>query len=401
MAILGFAVSAAYWPGMLSAAFTPRWAVVAVGIALCSGLDPRNVPESVRWLLLFLLAMGGISLFASPSIYAGTGDLMIMVILCVVFLAGAEQESLDDVMTGLGYGLVPSLALCLVHVAGWHDLVRQTAPEFVPAGLFYNSEVLGEFCALVAVWAIVRRRWPIVLIAGVPLILTHSRVGVFTVAASLLYIAPISRVTKAAFVAALAIVAYLVIVDTTILSLSSAGTRITLWATTIEHWRLFGNGLGWFSIALPDFEFAHSDALQIIAELGIGGAAIAVIPAMALLGKRGNNAERALFVAVCIEALVSFPLHFPASGFLAALAAGYLVSVRRVVRMGEPISRADDGTGIQWAAAGDTLSASADGRSRRTVSLRRFYEIDEALRSREHRFDSSAEGKLHTMAGSA
>ena len=59
MAVLGFAVSAAYWPGMLSAAFTPRWAVIAAGVFFVSSLDPRNIPESLRWTLLFLLAMGG------------------------------------------------------------------------------------------------------------------------------------------------------------------------------------------------------------------------------------------------------------------------------------------------------------------------------------------------------
>jgi hypothetical protein len=39
-----------------------------------------------------------------------------------------------------------------------------------------------------------------------------------------------------------------------------------------------------------------------------------------------DRAARAVFLVICIEAVLSFPLHLPVTGMLAAVTAGYLCS---------------------------------------------------------------------------
>lgn len=73
-------------------------------------------------------------------------------------------------------------------------------------------------------------------------------------------------------------------------------------------------------------EFAHSDALQLVVEMGIGGAILLAVPILVLWKGNGPDAVRCAFVALCLEGVVSFPLHLPATGFLGALLAGGLVS---------------------------------------------------------------------------
>ncbi len=130
--------------------------------------------------------------------------------------------------------------------------------------------------------------------------------------------------------------------------LTSAGQRIILWIATVMAMTPLGNGLGWFAAAHPSEEYAHSDVLQAVAELGVGAILFLAIPVVLMFRSRGNNAERAAFVAVCVEAIVSFPLHLPASGFLAALLAGYLAGRSADLCVGAPVGGSDDCKSVRW-----------------------------------------------------
>lgn len=350
MAVLGFMVSAAYLPGQLQGAFIPRWAVMAVGLPLVSKIDPRAVPEPMRWVIGFLLFACGLSLMRSPFVEAGVGDLIFIIILCAAFVAGAALASLDDLMIGIGAGLAISFALSIGQYSGLWSPVPESSS---PSGLFYNSEVLGEFSALVAVWAAVRflsaGGWfmaALSVVSIIPVVLTHSRIGAAALAIGLVYAwRPRWRVLLPMMLAIAAAVLYAVLFT----KFSSSVHRVVLWGTTVMWFTSLGNGLGWGTAAFPFEEFAHSDALQAVAELGIAGIALIFIPIAAFYGNRGNNAERALFAAVCVETLVSFPLHFPAGGFLAAVVAGYLVGTGPALRIIAPESRdADELRGFWW-----------------------------------------------------
>lgn len=360
-AALGFAVSTAYWPGLLSAAFTPRWGVIAIGIALVSTLDPRNVPEHIRWVLSFLIALGAVSLLGSPDPRAGTLELIYIVLLCGVFLLGASLERLDGLMTGAGWGLVASSAIAAAEWFGW-------VPWFLwgqqgPAGLFHNSEVFAEFAALVFVWALFTQRWVFAVAGAIAIAACQSRVAILASMVGAAYVlCPRSWTRAAAWAVLLAAVAAAMLVYMGAGKASSADHRIILWGATIMSITLAGKGLGWFQASYPYETFAHSDVLQALAEMGVGAAALVVIPITILWRKRGSNAERAVFVAACVECAVSFPLHFPASGFIAAVVAGYLVSIRPVVCMGDRVSGIEDGVGLHRGYATELTGFADSGR---------------------------------------
>lgn len=368
--LLGFAVAAAYWPGMASAAVIPRWGVIAVGVPLVSVIDPRGIPESLRWVFSFLLAVAALAtVFASPDAMAGWLELFFIALLCVVFIAAARFESIDGLMIGLGYGLAVSSVLAVGQRLGYDFGLPQSS---APAGLFYNREVLAEFAALVFVWHALKpktRRCPemhyvwgyhrirhiripefywrdysIAAVALIPLALCQSRVAFATVIVALLYVWWPQRWSLRIMVTVLfppMIVFSLIAMGYD--KAASADHRLIMWVTTFYSWTQFGHGLGWFAAAHPAEELAHSDVLQVIAELGIGGFVLAAVPFIAFRNSRGGyHVERAVFVAICVEAVISFPLHFPASGFLAAVVAGFLAGRRDPVRLGEHLGRPED-----------------------------------------------------------
>lgn len=375
-ALLGFAVSVAYWPGLLLAPFVPRWAVIAVGMPLIGTLDPRNVPEYLRWTLVFLIGVGAISLLVSPSPMSGVQDLLFIVFLCGVFLLGAELESFDGIMKGTTAGLALSLLLLVLQTFGTIKIPHLSP---IPGALFDNSEILGEFAGLLLAWAVVKRHWVAAIIGALVVAWTQSRVGVLAAGAAMFFAYRPRSWVWTLLLALLVVAAALVLLP---LKADSAMHRVTLWGAALMSFKLLGNGLGWGSAAFPFEEFVHSDALQAVIELGIGALALLAIPFAALKRNRGHHAERALFVGVCVEVLVSFPLHFPASGFLAAGVAGFLARARPVVRLGGGHRAIDDGRRANWsgAAGGAGVAASRSGVG--ALSVRSVPAALAALRSR-------------------
>jgi hypothetical protein len=388
MGILGFSVASAYWPGLLSAAWVPRWAVIAIGLPLASRLDPRAVPEGLRWLLLWLLATALIATtWASPDRMGGYLELFFMTLLCLAFVAGAALESLDDVMIGLGYGVVISSLGALVKLA----LAAGDGPA--PVGLFFNSEVFAEFAALVLVWAVLRKQIGIAVMCAMPLALCESRVALLAAACGLLYaFGPRSKAKMAMCLVVLLSASAAMLFAFGLHKAGTADHRLVLWTATIYSWTQFGHGLGWFATTHPASEFAHSDALQAIAELGIGGFALWLIPIFAFNSRRGSNAERATFVAVCVEVAVSFPLHFPASGFLAAMLAGYLACSGVPLRLGQPHGRDENGRRIRWREAAGFPASSGSRSGGETLPVRPGAAWRARLRDPESRFDPQPNG---------
>jgi hypothetical protein len=364
--LLGFAVAAAYWPALPDAALVPRWALIALALPFVSTLDPRNLPILLRYAVGFLVVIATLSLIGSPDARSGTLDLFYIVILCGVMLLGAELDSLDDVMVGMALGLMPSVALCVwQYLGGWSPV-----PVRGPAGFMFNSEVLAELCALVAAWCCVSRRWVLAAFAAVPVALCGSRIGAFAAAAAILYgFRPPARWLFPGTII------LLMLGTASIVSLGPekftfALHRAMIWIAMGAAVTPLGNGLGWFATVHPAEAFGHSDVLQAFAEIGIAASALAAIPLLAFMSNRGTHAERALFVAVCIEAMVSFPLHLPASGFVAALVAGYLVSVRGVVCLEQRRRRVGDGAGLQRAFATGRRFVEASGFFREPLAVR-------------------------------
>lgn len=394
MSVLGFAVTIAYWPSILSAAFVPRWAAIAVGVPLVSKMDPRELPEQIRWMLLFLLGVAAISTtWASPDPMTGYQELFYIALLCLAFTAAAGLDSLDDVMTGVGVGAILCAFLMLFEISGTSDQGRDGLYGQAPTALFYNSEVFAEFSAIVFVWALLRPRPLIAAAAFLPIMFCQSRISIAIAAAAALYaFRPSSKWLTAVLTIGLLIACAGLIYAFGENRLGSAGQRFILWGATIMAWTQFGHGLGWFQTVHPTLQFAHSDALQAVAELGIGAFTLLLIPFMALRRNRGNNAERAAFIAVCFEVVVSFPLHFPASGFVAAMLAGYLVSDRRLVLLGDHVSGTENGLRFQRTDAANERFAFPSRRRGGQIPVRFTPALGQNLRAREDSHDPALRG---------
>lgn len=377
--LTGFTVSAAYWPGMLSAVFVPRWAAIAVLIPLLWRVDLKAISPRVACILFVAVACSALSLVQSPSLLTGLHEFFFVLILSVAFLAAAGVDRLDDVMAGLGAGLSLSSLLIIGQLYGWSPVV-QSAP---PAGLFYNSEILAELAALVLVWGIVRRNWWIVAATLLPVVACDSRIAVFTVLIALAY-AYMPRRMIWWGIGALVVLApaalFLVGMD----KAGSALHRFVLWGATVMAIEPIGNGLGWFEATHPLMQFAHSDVLQIVAEIGVSAIILLFLPWWILREKLGHVAERAVFVGVCFQMLVSFPLQFPATGFVAAMVAGHLLGHGSLVRVGQHHRRTDDGGSIPQSQPHGKMGLGFIGRGSSAVSVRSVFARRAGLRAPAH-----------------
>ncbi len=123
--------------------------------------------------------------------------------------------------------------------------------------------------------------------------------------------------------------------------LASFSDRWSYYTDTMRQLTFFGHGLGSFNGLFPSFassdtlavrtDHVHNDYLEAIFE--IGGVAVFVWCALFAVCLRAVvSAERTVLVAVGVQMLFAFPLHLPATAFLAALCLGHLCRDRVVVR---------------------------------------------------------------------
>jgi hypothetical protein len=320
MPALGFFIAVAFWPGLLSAAVAPRWALIAVGLPLVSWLDPRALDLRIGLCLLATLGLAALSLAWTPDPLTGSLELSHLLILCAAVLAGACCTDLAPVLRAVALGVGVSSLIAVAQLVG-HSPVEQMVS---PAGLFANRNVLGELAAVVMVWAVLSgERWvSLVLLAAV--ILCRSRVGLVSAVLALCWARP--RWTPSIVIMGVIYVLLAPLVGMSPLDpgkLVSAAERLEIWTAAISDPRLFGHGIGSFTAAYPGWEYAHSDFLQAFYELGVGVVPFALVVVAALLaGPR--SPERAAFGVLAVECLISFPLHLPTSAFLAGLLVGHL-----------------------------------------------------------------------------
>lgn len=372
--IWAFAVAVAFIPGIMSSALAGRWAVIAIGIPLVGQISFRFSPV-IQATLAMGFAWAIASLMITPDVKDASLQLFFMILLIAVMGAASQVETLDGAMAGMCWGVGISSALCLFTILWGHPVVAQTSSYY--AGLFFNSEVLTELAAPLLVWAICSRRWDLAAATVVPVLVNTSRVAALVVVLSLLYAyRPRSKWVWLAMMAGGAAVLGTLLWHYSMgnSKVGSALLRIFDWEWTALSITPSGRGIGWFRVTHMGEEFAHSDVLQAMAELGLGSLCFAVIPFYIFRNSRGTYAERAAFFAICIEMVISFPLHVPATAFLAALLTGYLASDRPVVRRVRLDGGIQDGADDQRYAAASGYGFGGGGFGNFMVPVRRAFE---------------------------
>lgn len=330
--VWAFLVGVAYVPGIMSAAIVPRWAVVALGVPLVSQIR-WQIPVTLQAVIAAGFAWTAMSIFRAPDQMDALLQLFLMACLFGVMGAASQLDTLEDALGGLCWGIGVSAGVCGASFLVGYPLVSSTHVDLFP-GLFYNSEVLVELCAPVLVWAAAKRHWHYVAMCAVPILVNNSRIAIFCVVIGLLFsFWPKTQKLRifASILAVSVIVAAAAWFTIGHFKFGSAASRVTSWLTAVYTITPAGYGLGFWRATHGGEEFAHSDVLQSFAEIGLGALLFAAVPFYALRNRR-DHAERAAFIVLCIELVVSFPLHVPATGFLAALLAGYLVRERAGLR---------------------------------------------------------------------
>ena len=336
LAAAAFLVAAVYYPGILSGAYSPRWWVVAIALPIASDLDPRIIYRPVLVLLLGGLAWAAMSLLVTPDPQGAALDLLFLALLTLTAIAAAGIDDIAPVIVAFGWGVSISCVLAIPQSFGWSAINQILGP----AGTFMNSEVLAELAAPLLAWCIFKKRWALASMMAIPLVLCHSRIAILAAAVGLLVGWRASALIKSALAAALVLVAIGSVSMVGIDKASSGLTRMILWISGIDSIVPLGRGLGWWAFVHPASfqELAHSDALQMMVELGIGSVFFLAIPVVIILRRRGSDsAEHAISAAFLFEFVVSFPLHVPASGFLVAMLAGHMAGSRTCLRGRESI----------------------------------------------------------------
>ncbi len=348
MAALAFCVGAAYWPGIFSGSFMPKWWAMAIGLSIIPwgfrSLDPVIAACAASGVL-----MAALSLLVTPHLYGGTLQLIFIILLCGVAVGAAALEDVGPVIAALGWGVSISAVGSFLQLLGF---------EFVPhsgnSGFYLNSEVLAELAAPLFIWAFWSRRWALAGFMVIPLLICHSRVAAFAAACGMIFGLQVPRAVKFACVMVLVSVgvAAVFLIGDGPGKYVSGMSRIMYWGTALLSTVPSGRGLAWWAAAhpFPFEEFVHSDVLQSMVEIGLGAVFFLAIPVM-VLQRSGGIAERAAYVGICIEALVSFPLHLPAAGFLAAVLTGYLARRRPAVCVAGSEGGMDSRGDVRWSAA--------------------------------------------------
>lgn len=351
LAAVAFLLAVAWVPNIFSYASMPRWWVLAVGLPLAADLDPRKLVATPAGALLAAgLAWAAISLAWAPIPRDGVLDWFFLALLAFSTTAAIERpEAVENALAAFSWGLAVSSAIAVAQRLGWNT---PWIPGSGVGALFLNSEVLAETAAPIFAWAVFSRRWTSAAIALAPLAVCNSRIAVVAAAVGLWFSWRTDRTLKVCVAILVLLAIPLALLGAGDLKIGSAGTRIVLWAAAVESVVPLGRGLGWWAAAHPNpmETVAHSDALQFVVDLGIGAMPFLLVPVAALFGG-GDDAKRAAFVVIVAEAAVSFPLHLPATVFLAGLLAGALAADRRDLRWPRFLRRAENPRDLRRQAA--------------------------------------------------
>jgi hypothetical protein len=340
-----FLVGVVVWPWFIGFATTPRWAVLSVAVPLmCVNLRVRPTVGHVFGGAF--LAWTTLSLAWSINFADGVNELWKWMLLAGAFCVGAETDDLAGFWRGVGLAVAVCAAVVVAQLLGY-SFVPQMAP---PAGLFGNRIFLAELAAL-ALIGLAGRSWlalPAVFVLAVATSF-GAALGVGTAAAAWMW-----RRSRLAALALPPLILAVVVAVSPRPSVESgverhmvsAAVRTALWLDVVTLVTPLGHGVGSYyaaeAAASPRQQamnvreaHAHDDPLELVFEFGAPAALLACV-VWAALGAAPFR-ERLALVAFLAEGLVGFPLHNPATAFVAAVVAGHLCGCGS--RLREPFAR--------------------------------------------------------------
>lgn len=319
--LFGFALTALFVPDWSGAATTPRWALAAVVLPLLMRRNGAPFTAAHLFGLLFVV-YAATSVLWAPQKWEAIDALLKLIVLAEAFILGSQMEDIRPIVAGAAIGLGVSSAVILLGIQ-----VPQTSDY--PAGLFVNSNALGEIAALVLAGAIVHRIWFAVPMIAPALIASHCR-GAFLALAGAAIIWVWSRSKPVAVALAIIGIASAAWMG----SSESAQQRLDMWAAIVPQLTVMGKGIGSFYTLYPLYspfdtllqrpEHLHNDWLEFTFELGIIGTV--------LYAAFVWSARSVIIAVVAVEAIFGFPLHLAATAVIGGILSGHAVRDRAGVR---------------------------------------------------------------------
>lgn len=353
-AAIGFAVMAAYWPGLAGAALAPRWAAIA-GVTVLVAVGPRITFTARHTLCLVFAGWFALTFLWSPYQLDGVDVLARFALLAGIFLWAAQLDEIHSVMAGAAAGLGVSSAIAIAQSFGFDWLPTNSDH---PAGLFFNKNSIGEAAALVLVYALATRTWWAAIVVLPGFIIADCRAAFVAAGASIV----VMLMRKSGFLAALVAIALVPIIAWAIFrhDFGSLQDRLSIWRDTAAHLTLFGHGVGSFTEMFPQIAHytslaearpvhPHSEYLWVAFETGFVGLALMLVMFGALL-LVPMTAERLVLIAILVESSLAFPFQNPATAFVGLLMAGRLAADCLHLRDAAPRGRVALRGGLEGAA---------------------------------------------------
>lgn len=325
-ALVGFGAAVAFYPGWISSAVAPKWAVLAGLTPFLARIDLRRIAPLSGLCLAAGMAWAALSLLWTPDVLTGLHEFLHLLILAMIVIAVSGLDDIDPILSAVGWGLAISSALCVVQWFGYSPVDQISAP----AGLFYARMDLAAAVAPVFIWALLSGRYPLAAVLAAPMILCQTRTAIFAAVIGFLAAKPrLALFLGAAFLLAMLATWVFALPPFDAAKVDSLTIRFEIWRATLQGLSILGSGIGSLTAdAFPVVEYAHSDILQAGYELGIGALPLLAFFAIAACGP--ITPARAALVVLGVEAAVSFSLHRPpTTGFLAFGVAGFLVCAGR------------------------------------------------------------------------
>lgn len=338
--VLAFVVATAFVPWFMDTATVPRWCVMAAGAPLLLMFASSEIPSPTKGLGALALMCLAASLLWTVDALSGMDDLSHWLILAVVFCLGAAYEDLTPAWRGLSAGVTVSACIAIAQKFGWHGLPEAATP----GGLFANRNILAEAAVVALVTSRGKLLWSVGPALAIVLAGSRNAFGVLILMAGLQLW---QHNRRAALV--LIVPTVLVALMTFVFLMPGAVERLEVYETALRGLTLFGNGIGSFAGMYSYFEYAHSDALQLLFEHGV-----LALPMFFLLwilwSPFDDEPANLAITAVVLLGVLAFPLHMPATGFCLALAAGHAPRVWSRVRALGAHRRMEDGAvARRWA----------------------------------------------------
>jgi len=317
----------------------PRWALIYAGGPILALIFCWKDNAPVKWpdLLGFgFLAFTMASLSWAPDPTLGVLALWHWAALAGLYLVGSRLVSLEPVLLGAGIGIALNSSLVLAQVIGFDGIPQKSGP----AGLFVVGNYLAEAAVLVMVALVLYRQYFAAMLCLPAAVLPMGRGALLALAAvGLAWVWPRSRTLAVSLLAGLVLLA--IVLSNHSPHQSSTLQRLDIWRDSVAGLTWTGSGAGSYYTLFPghmkrhDFfesrpSHAHNDALELIYEYGPGALLLGALLSFALAGSL--TPARALLLAFVVEGIPGFPLHWPVTAALAALALGHLCRDGAVVR---------------------------------------------------------------------